>query len=68
MQLHPANGKEELHWASPTDYLLDLSRLLDRLASQHQRIAQVRYEQSPDLQLQVAIPPQWQLLGFDTLV
>lgn len=66
MQLHPANGKEELHWASPTDYLLDLSRLLDRLANQHQRIAQVRYEQSPDLQLPVAIPSQWQLLGFDT--
>jgi CRISPR-associated protein Csh2 len=66
VQLHPANEKEENAWASPFDYLLDLSRLLARLEGQKNRIAKVRYEQSPDIQLKVEHPNDWEALGFDT--
>jgi CRISPR-associated protein Csh2 len=66
VQLHPANGKEEKAWASPNDYLLDLSRLLERLEGQKSRIAKVRYEKSPDIQLKKDVPNHWTPLSFDT--
>jgi CRISPR-associated protein Csh2 len=66
VQLLPANDKEEKAWASPTDYFLDLSRLLERLEAQKNRIAKVRYEKSPDMQFKVEIPTDWKALGFDT--
>ena len=66
VQLSPANAKEEPAWASPTDFYLDLSRLTERLAEQQQRIATIRYEKSPDIQLQEDVPNHWALLGFDT--
>jgi CRISPR-associated protein Csh2 len=61
-------GKPERHWASPDDYRLDLSRLLERLAGQRARIARVRYEASPDLRFTpgAGIPADWQPLDFDT--
>ena len=66
VKLHAITGKPERAWASPDDYQMDLSRLLERLNSQRARIAQVRYAVSPDLQFAGSgIPAEWQLLGFD---
>lgn len=66
VKLHAITGKPERVWASPDDYRMDLSRLLERLNSQRTRIAQVRYAVSPDLQFTGSgIPAEWQLLGFD---
>lgn len=66
VKLQAATGKPERAWASPDDYRVDLSRLLERLNGQRARIAQVRYELSPDLQfLGVGIPGDWRPLGFD---
>lgn len=66
VKLHAITGKPERAWASPDDYRMDLSRLLERLNSQRTRIAQVRYAVSPDLQFTGSgIPAEWQLLGFD---
>ncbi|MEN8217842.1 MAG: type I-B CRISPR-associated protein Cas7/Csh2 [Pseudomonadota bacterium] len=66
VQMQPANEKEEKAWASPNDYLLDLSRLLERLDGQKSRIAKVRYEKSPDIQIKKDVPNHWTPLGFDT--
>lgn len=66
VKLQAATGKPERAWASPDDYLMDLSRLLERLDGQRARIAQVRYEVSPDLQfVGSGIPADWSPLGFD---
>lgn len=66
VKLQAATGKPERAWASPDDYQVDLSRLLERLNSQRARIAQVRYELSPDLHFAGSgIPADWRPLGFD---
>lgn len=66
VKLQAATGKPERAWASPEDYRMDLSLLLERLDGQHTRIAQVRYEVSPDLQfVGSGIPADWRPLGFD---
>lgn len=66
VKLQATAGKPERAWASPDDYRLDLSRLLERLNGQCPRIARIRYELSPDLQCaDPGIPGHWQSLGFD---
>jgi CRISPR-associated protein Csh2 len=66
VKLQAAHGKPERTWASPDDYQVDLSRLLERLDGQHARIARVRYEVSPDLCFTGSgLPADWQPLGFD---
>jgi CRISPR-associated protein Csh2 len=68
VKLQAVTGKPERAWASPDDYRMDLSRLFERLNSQRARIAQVRYEVSPDLQFAGSgLPADWQPLGFDQL-
>jgi len=51
VKLLPRNGKAELEWAAPEDYVVDLSVLLERLAVQMPRIARIRYCVSPDVAL-----------------
>ena len=69
VKLKAAADKPERTWASPDDYLVDLSRLLERINGQYARIAQVRYELSPDLCFaDPGIPADWQALGFDRAV
>lgn len=66
IKLQAVANKPERAWASPDDYRVDLSRLLERLAGQRYRIARVRHEVSPDLTFTGAgIPADWQALGFD---
>lgn len=64
--LKPSNGKEPKEWASPDDYLLDLSRLWQRIDSQKSKISKVRYELSPDMQLTDSNHVSgWESLGID---
>lgn len=67
--VHPiaANGKSETEWASPQDYRLDLTRLIERLEEQRRRIDKVRYEVSPDVSFAGAgaIPRHWTALHID---
>ena len=62
------NDKPERSWASPDDYLLNISLLLNRLEGQKARIAQVRYEVSPDIRFTAGagLPDDWIPLKIDT--
>jgi len=48
VKLLPKNGKAELDWASPEDYIIDLSLLAERLSAQTSRMERIRYCFSPD--------------------
>lgn len=62
----PANDKKPKEWASPDDYLLDLSRLRQRVDSQKSKIDKVRFEISPDMQLTDRNHLSgWESLGID---
>lgn len=52
-------------WSSPADYQVDIAKLLARLEQQQKRIANIRYECSPDLQLTAPIPSHWHSLQLD---
>ena len=68
VKLVPTTGKPEREWSSPRDYALNLSRLLERLGGQRERIARVRFEVSPDMAFsEGGVPADWEPLGFDTL-
>jgi CRISPR-associated protein Csh2 len=61
--------KAETEWSSPEDYLLDLTKLQERLSTQNSRIKQIRYEISPDVNLageRDAILKGWLPLNIDT--
>lgn len=59
------NQIKQKDWASPEDYLVDLSKLLERLNGQAKRIQTVRYETSPDMNFNPIIPNDWKPLNFD---
>jgi len=67
VSLKARGSKPEKHWASPDDYFLDLSKLLERLKGQKPRIEKTRYERSPDIHLAAGsdIPSDWQSLNFE---
>ncbi|TCW38529.1 MULTISPECIES: type I-B CRISPR-associated protein Cas7/Csh2 [Marichromatium] len=66
VKLQASAGKAERTWASPDDYRVDLTRLLERLDGQRARINRVRCEVSPDLCFTGSgLPADWQPLGFD---
>lgn len=69
VSLKTRDGKPEKHWASPDDYLLDLSNLLKRIESQESRIGKIRYEISPDIHLAKDVKlgeNGWTSLQFET--
>lgn len=67
IKLSARDGKPEKEWASPSDYWLDLSLLIERLDGQWERIEAVRYDFSPDIQLKKGqeIPLGWRRLCLD---
>lgn len=65
--LRPRQNKDEIDWASPQDYVLDLGVLIERLAGQAERIARVRYALSPDINLAAPIPSDWDPVDVETL-
>jgi CRISPR-associated protein Csh2 len=51
VKLSAHNGKPEIDWASPEDYDVDLSVLMERIKTQSPRIQRIRYCASPDIQI-----------------
>lgn len=62
-----ANGKDEKVWASPEDYKLDMSLILERLEEQKNRIATVRYAKSQDIQFAEELPSTWEAFDIEAL-
>jgi CRISPR-associated protein Csh2 len=61
-----ANGKPEKEWSSPDDYMLDLSKLMERLGDKMDKVEKVRYEKSPDVKFkQEPDWSKWSELGID---
>jgi CRISPR-associated protein Csh2 len=61
------NGKKEKEWASPEDYELDLSLLIERLKGQNDRIETVRYAKSADIQFTEDLPSDWKTFDIESL-
>lgn len=66
IHLDAANEKAEKAWSSPVDYRVNLKTLLERFHGQKQRINQVRYARSADVQFSQEIPNAWIDLKFDS--
>ena len=60
-------AKDEKAWASPEDYKLDLTMLIERLSGQDNRKEKVRYAKSPDIQFAENLPSDWQDLDVENL-
>lgn len=54
LKLTATNGKPEIEWASPEDYLVDLTVLAERLKTQRRRIDRIEYCVSPDVNWKLA--------------
>ena len=67
VQLQANDGKLENVWASPGDYKVDLSTLIERLDGQQGRIEKIRYDKSPDIQFTPDLPADWELLNIENL-
>jgi CRISPR-associated protein Csh2 len=67
VKLEQSTGKPEREWASPADYVIDLSLLRKRFREQTNRIEKIRYESSPDIFLKdkETFPDDWQSLRID---
>jgi len=62
-----ANDKPEKSWASPEDYTVDLSVLLDRVKAQSDRIQKIRYAKSSDIKLNPQLPDDWESMDIEQL-
>jgi CRISPR-associated protein Csh2 len=62
VKLQSRSGKKEEEWASPDDYVIDLTILAKRLKGQAPRIARIDFCVSPDVKLQ-PIPAEFELQG-----
>jgi len=62
-----ANGKKEKEWASPKDYKLDLTLLIERINQQKPKISKVRYARSSDIQFTKDLPSDWQTFDVESL-
>ena len=67
VQLQPNDGKPAKEWASPGDYKVDLSTLIERLDGQQGRIEKIRYDKSPDIQFIQNVPADWVCLDVENL-
>jgi len=62
-----SNGKKEKECASPKDYNLDLSLLIERLEGQKDRIETVCYAKSSDIQFTENLPTDWEVFDVESL-
>jgi len=67
VKMAATTDKEEKEWASPEDYKLDLSLLIERLEEQMDRIEMVRWAKSPDIQFAEDLPPDWKIFDVESL-
>jgi CRISPR-associated protein Csh2 len=65
VSMHPASGKAEKEWASPEDYRLDLSRLIERVIQRNEKILTVDYCASPDVHFTGSMPESWNRIDLD---
>lgn len=65
LKLSGKSEKLEKDWSSPEDYTIDLTTFLARLNGQKNRIQTIRYEISPDMNMNPTIPTEWKPLQFD---
>lgn len=62
-----SNGKDEKAWASPEDYKVDLTVLVERMTAQKDRIEKVRYAKSPDMKTTEELPSDWKFFDVEAL-
>ncbi len=67
VQLEANDDKPEKEWASPKDYKVDLSSLIERLNGQKGRIKKIRYDESSDMQFTQRVPADWVCLDVENL-
>ena len=67
VQLEPVDEKPEKAWASPANYQIELSTLIERINGQKARIEKIRYDKSPDIQLMEDLPGDWVKLNVENL-
>jgi len=67
VKLQATGEKPEKAWASPEDYKIDLSILVERINGQKDRIEKIRYEKSSDIQLVEDLPGEWVTLDVENL-
>jgi len=67
VKLQAVNEKAEKAWASPADYKIDLSTLIERINGQKDRIEKIRYDKSSDIQLFEDMPGDWVKLNVENL-
>jgi len=67
IKLQATNEKPEKAWASPGDYKVDLSQLLERIRGQKGRIEKIRYDKSPDINFAQELPNDWERLNVEDL-
>ena len=60
-----SNGKAEKAWDSTEDYKLDLSKIIERLEGQKDRIEKIRYDASPDVVFAQDLPASWENLKIE---
>lgn len=65
VKLRASQDKPEKEWSTFSDYKVDLSILMSRLAENKDKIAQISYEISPDIQLVSSIPVEWKKFSLD---
>jgi len=59
--------KKEKEWASPEDYKVDLSLLVRRLQGRNDRIANILYTKSQDIQFTEVLPSDWGMIDIESL-
>lgn len=67
VQLKAVDEKPVKAWASPTDYKINLSNLIKRIKGQKDRIEEIRYDKSLDIQLLEDLPGNWVTLDVENL-
>lgn len=67
VKMAATNDKKEKEWASPEDYKLDLSLLIERLKGQKDRIETVRYAKSSDIKFTADLPFDWETFDIESL-
>lgn len=66
VKMDATNKKKEKEWASPKDYKLDLTLLIERINEQKPRISKVCYAKSSDIQFTEGLPPDWETFDVES--
>ncbi|MCL0060638.1 type I-B CRISPR-associated protein Cas7/Csh2 [Dehalococcoidia bacterium] len=67
VKMDSTKDKKEKEWATPEDYNIDLSLLIERLQGQKDRMQIVRYAKSPDIKFTADLPSDWEIFDIESL-